>query len=1567
MKTVWKDIPVFISSTFNDMHAERDYLVKFVFPELADWCARRKLRLNDIDLRWGITAEDSRTKRTLGICLRDIDESRPFFLGFLGQRRGWQPSGTDIDEKTFHEYPELSKRIENRSVTEMEIEHALLEPLIRLVKDKPSRMIPAKHAFIFLREDHFTDQLNDAQKRIYTNRAEAKEGEDPANSPSVQAADEDLRLFRKKLEEKADFLRHYQSDWNPNLPSPELGGMDEEEGRGRLTNFRVGETPLKEVVIDCLKKAILEEYPERAQEIDESSEEEARLFFEERMAEGYIEQPKALQTLEQYLKGPDRNIMVLYAPSGRGKTTLLCAFAGKLRKKSGWRVLLRSCGSGPDTSSVLGVFDSIFRQLGITPPLELGELKTKIESYLDIMAREKTALFLDALDQIPGGEDVLRFLPGLLPENLKIICSIRQNIMTGDLTPANLLSRGITACEVLPFASVEDKKALVNGYLETHLKKLGEEEQALLFEKKGSSNPLYLKAALSELKITGRNSILADLIGSFGDEPEDVFNVILARMEEDMGAEEKGGSDMVSWLFSLLACSRYGLEQDMLCDAMYRLMPDTDRESIRSAVRTCQRQERDFLMQFGLLTDLRYYAFRNAARRRYPQLLQRAHSELAAGFLANLGQEYQEGSARDYTEAVYHLLSAKEERAGTLLRDIRFMRGLLEHCGIGPLIECYDLAKDAKYLGEERLAGLTGIGRALKNSGYILQLRPWELEGQLSLRLDSDANRQFLQDMKEKTKHTWLRVVHKEEAANRFHVIEKSGETVIGIARFRDGLVIAGRQGSVRLLSLPDGNVIRTIRKSGEPITCACVIGNHIYLGDDQGLLYNYNLDTGALMEKRAVFKSAVTALAAGPAAGGAAGAALYAADLQGNAAKIDTASLSILASCRFISGVSALCCDAQNVYVGCRNGKVTKCEPDTLKKLHTFKTYMGIITALYSNGKELYAGGFAESVALFFLETGEYRASTSEDNDAHITQIFPLGDAIGCFSGKTATLEMFDGTKKKTSSGLAQSICLICRSGAQTAGETLYFATAEGLIGYASEDAFRMEDADSAVPAERIVNGNRTVLVLSENHRIRLYDKETSELIVSRQMKSERIASACFCRDHYFLGRMEGQIMKMDESGFIEDLIKYKESLNISSDIPVRQIACEGNQIVYYRYGDLNHVEIEPRSLRWTDGKVHKLGKPSDCSSILVHDFKAYCACGKKVIIYDLVHDKKEAELEIPSRAGKMLMMGRLLLIACEHGAILSYAPNMGKFLIDSFRGNLTDFDIMDNRSCVASMDGPVFLYQSTLRQASLTLDDKPYAVCMDDACIYAGTYGGAYLQMQMENKDNGKLAAVSEIDASGKKTVRLVPDGEIKVGDDASQDAFPGGRGAYDEAMDVGEAQKTAAELPGIRPLKFQNLWLALHGLLYFIAIGCVLRGDVIAGAGSIKALFSGWSTWLASAVLLGMFFVLRYVVARDENEYRNNARILPASLMLTASCVVFMLVCSKCMAAGNPARISVAKIFFYVGIFAQYLYLVAAYVIGMSKIKLIGLLDMFLEWYVNGAAAAALLIMLVVLIVI
>ena len=108
MTVPWETVHIFISSTFNDMHAERDYLVKQVFPELREWCERRKLRLVDIDLRWGVTEQDATTQNVVKVCLDRIDDCRPFFLCFLGQRRGWVPKEEEISPAT-KDFPALKE------------------------------------------------------------------------------------------------------------------------------------------------------------------------------------------------------------------------------------------------------------------------------------------------------------------------------------------------------------------------------------------------------------------------------------------------------------------------------------------------------------------------------------------------------------------------------------------------------------------------------------------------------------------------------------------------------------------------------------------------------------------------------------------------------------------------------------------------------------------------------------------------------------------------------------------------------------------------------------------------------------------------------------------------------------------------------------------------------------------------------------------------------------------------------------------------------------------------------------------------------------------------------------------------------------------------------------------------------------------------------------------------------------------------------------------------------------------------------------------------------------------
>jgi hypothetical protein len=50
----WKSRPVFDTSTFNDMQAERDYLRHHVFPVLEERLRQRRHHLEPIDLRWGV-------------------------------------------------------------------------------------------------------------------------------------------------------------------------------------------------------------------------------------------------------------------------------------------------------------------------------------------------------------------------------------------------------------------------------------------------------------------------------------------------------------------------------------------------------------------------------------------------------------------------------------------------------------------------------------------------------------------------------------------------------------------------------------------------------------------------------------------------------------------------------------------------------------------------------------------------------------------------------------------------------------------------------------------------------------------------------------------------------------------------------------------------------------------------------------------------------------------------------------------------------------------------------------------------------------------------------------------------------------------------------------------------------------------------------------------------------------------------------------------------------------------------------------------------------------------------
>lgn len=85
-------VRIFVSSTFVDMHSEREVLVKRVFPALRQVCEPHGITVTEVDLRWGVPTDMQGTD-TIRICMNELDtcceqqkDAQPYFVSLLGSR-----------------------------------------------------------------------------------------------------------------------------------------------------------------------------------------------------------------------------------------------------------------------------------------------------------------------------------------------------------------------------------------------------------------------------------------------------------------------------------------------------------------------------------------------------------------------------------------------------------------------------------------------------------------------------------------------------------------------------------------------------------------------------------------------------------------------------------------------------------------------------------------------------------------------------------------------------------------------------------------------------------------------------------------------------------------------------------------------------------------------------------------------------------------------------------------------------------------------------------------------------------------------------------------------------------------------------------------------------------------------------------------------------------------------------------------------------------------------------------------------------------------------------------------
>ncbi len=672
----WENVHIFISSTFNDMHAERDYLVKSVFPALAEWCEERKLRFIDIDLRWGVTAADAEAKNTVQTCLHNIDTCRPFFLCLLGQRRGWVPSAEDIGTGTYESFPKLVEKqyVGRTSVTEMEILHALMDPLYH---DNPlhpqrgtQREEAMEYAFFFLRDADYLDALPHPDLcTIYTNEAER----DPA------AADKELACWREqRIPQTGRPVFAYSASWQPRESTPEIAlplfvpsmapsgskawqlafqgwkkrwaaagivvdasgemtGATLEKAKeynkdltnGRLGNFLVNGRSLATVMIEQLQAAIAIRFPAHmvvAEQTPLQKELDQQAQFLYLASESFIERPGDFHALHEYLKQEERRPFAVVSKAGLGKTSYLAHFINSYACAEGTTLHFRFVGGSHDSVNAKHLWFGIFQEwqmLGkIKNDVEPDDILTKMPRYLEEAGQQgKTILILDGLDQLDGGLLDFDWLPTSLPANVKLIVSFKLGSpITNEYFEQSQRKESLVFYQINPIAELRDRQMLVDAYLSRYLKALDDRWRDLIVQSNAASNPLFLKVVLSELRVYGSFQSLGDVIERrFGETPESAFQALLARLESDPMYAPLPGCDAVPLLFGMLAASRNGLSEDDLVYCFSKEFPHFSEEEIRQTLRCYVRQTQQFLLRRNDCIDFRYGSFAEAAQKRYAQ------------------------------------------------------------------------------------------------------------------------------------------------------------------------------------------------------------------------------------------------------------------------------------------------------------------------------------------------------------------------------------------------------------------------------------------------------------------------------------------------------------------------------------------------------------------------------------------------------------------------------------------------------------------------------------------------------------------------------------------------------------------------------------------------------------------------------------------------------------------------------------------------------------------------------------------------------------------------------------
>lgn len=508
---------IFVSSTFNDMHAERDAIASIAEPLLKERAAGHGESVGFCDLRWGVDTAmldgDEASRKVLDICLEEIDRAEEPLIVIIGDRYGWMP-GAEAIEKTAATKGLLLDDYDI-SVTALEIEYGALA-------ESGRRM----NTIFYFRET--TGDVPESFRESDSRHAER------------------LAELKEKIREIAgDRVRSYTLDF----ADGEICGI---ESFGKM-------------VAEDISELLVPDWENTEQMSDNRQE----LLLHRRYATERAAYFNAYSSIaDEYIKRitEETNSLVVGAKIHSGKTTLIAHLTERLATE-GYEVLPIfsgfTDGCGEQIGGMRMIATELCERLGHDTAEVMSVDAKSLKRLYDGLAAEYAASELPALviliDDFYDATDAFPILPYTLSERLKVVMTV--NSYCTSYVPADF------ALTEYPEMGVEDVREVVIGIMRAGGRELSEEVIGAVNDRLAQPNehgrlfttPMHISRLLRRFFMMRREDF--DDIGKLGGD-------MYAITRKQISMIKDGDSDLDTLTVELIRAALKGSNEPLILECL---------------------------------------------------------------------------------------------------------------------------------------------------------------------------------------------------------------------------------------------------------------------------------------------------------------------------------------------------------------------------------------------------------------------------------------------------------------------------------------------------------------------------------------------------------------------------------------------------------------------------------------------------------------------------------------------------------------------------------------------------------------------------------------------------------------------------------------------------------------------------------------------------------------------------------------------------------------------------------------------------------------------------------------